>query len=388
MNESNDDYNGQYAMPSSYMRFNDPNYYRPRNQSRIHLDCATERLMKAVKWAIKSWLPAEKLTILMGAPATGKTTIAIGIAAHLTHEGPHPSWPDPTNTAYGNVLFVCTEDDFADTIKPRLLAAGANMARVFDFKINRAHYAAKPPYTLSIDDFQDLKQEIERIPDGVALIIIDPVTQIIANDASMSKARTVYTALGDLAADLECAILGITHTSKFTKGRDPINRIAGSGVVTQIARSIMVVAKIKNGTRIDGADYVLVCAKSSLSNVNVGFGYSIKCVELVDENRKTVQTTKINWHNPIDGIAAQILSDAENSTDGEKISSKLDEAKTFLLQTLKNGQKKSKEIDELANQVGISMGSIARAKVALQINSKKLPGGQTWCCLPPTILGA
>lgn len=84
--------------------------------------------IEPINWLWPGWLARGKLHLLAGAPGQGKTTIAIGLAATVTRAR---RWPDGTAcTRPANVVIYSGEDDPADTIAPRLLAAGANMERV------------------------------------------------------------------------------------------------------------------------------------------------------------------------------------------------------------------------------------------------------------------
>jgi hypothetical protein len=98
----------------------------------LKLSCAASTKMEPIIWALNDWLPIGKVTLLAGSPGVGKSTLAYAMAACISQDGGHPSWPDPTCTKSGNVLILSSEDDFADTIVPRLLAAGADMHNVFN----------------------------------------------------------------------------------------------------------------------------------------------------------------------------------------------------------------------------------------------------------------
>ena len=78
-----------------------------------------------VRWLWKHWLARGKLHILAGPPGQGKTTIAMLLAATVSTGG---MWPDGTQCEPGNVLIWSGEDDPADTLLPRLIAAGADPA--------------------------------------------------------------------------------------------------------------------------------------------------------------------------------------------------------------------------------------------------------------------
>lgn len=80
-----------------------------------------------IRWLWKGWMAKGKLHILAGAPGTGKTTIALALAAAVTRGAP---FPDGAQGEPGNVLIWSGEDDPADTLVPRLMAAGADLQRI------------------------------------------------------------------------------------------------------------------------------------------------------------------------------------------------------------------------------------------------------------------
>lgn len=82
----------------------------------------------AIRWLWPGWLAKGKLHILAGAGGTGKTTLLLGLIATITTGG---RWPDGSHCGEpGNALIWSSEDDPADTLVPRLAAAGADLNRV------------------------------------------------------------------------------------------------------------------------------------------------------------------------------------------------------------------------------------------------------------------
>lgn len=82
---------------------------------------------RPVSWLWDQYLPMGKLTLLAGAGGTGKSTIAFNLAGVVANGG---IWPDGTRCRdAGNVLIWSSEDSPEDTIKPRLMAIGANERR-------------------------------------------------------------------------------------------------------------------------------------------------------------------------------------------------------------------------------------------------------------------
>ena len=130
-----------------------------------------------IAWLWPEWLALGKMHLLAGAPGQGKTTIAIGFAATVTIGG---RWPDGSRCDPGNVLIWSGEDDPADTLLPRLLAAGGDRSRIYFVQGSRINGEL-----LSFDparDMQALETQAERIG-NVRLIIVDPVVSAVTGDS-------------------------------------------------------------------------------------------------------------------------------------------------------------------------------------------------------------
>jgi putative DNA primase/helicase len=155
-----------------------------------------------------------------GAPGTGKTTISMGLAATVTTGG---RWPDGTRSIAGNVVIWSGEDDPADTLIPRLALSGADLSRVYfiaDIREGNERRSFDPAR-----DMEPLRRKLAEIG-GVKLLIVDPVVSAIAGDSHKNaEVRRGLQPLVDLAGSMRCALLGITHFSKGTGGRDPVERL-------------------------------------------------------------------------------------------------------------------------------------------------------------------
>lgn len=102
---------------------------------------ATAYTPEAVRWLWEGWLARGKLHLLAGAPGTGKTTIAVSIAATVSAGG---RWPDGTAGEHGDVLIWSGEDGVADTLLPRLMVAGGYPGRVHFVDGVCEHEKARP----------------------------------------------------------------------------------------------------------------------------------------------------------------------------------------------------------------------------------------------------
>lgn len=94
----------------------------------VEVTCAAFIPPIPVDWIWNGNLAAGKLTVMAGAPGTGKTLIALNCAAIVSNgEIGGFSWPDGTYSPAGNVLIWSGEDGVEDTIIPRLIAANGGV---------------------------------------------------------------------------------------------------------------------------------------------------------------------------------------------------------------------------------------------------------------------
>lgn len=204
----------------------------------VELLRASDIVPEPIAWFWNGWLAAGKMHIFGGAPGTGKTTIALALAATMSNGG---LWPDGSRSPVGNVVMWSGEDDPTDTLVPRLLLAGADMERirfvsgVRDGDTRRSFDPAR--------DMEPLRRSLEAISD-VCMLIVDPIVSAIAGDSHRNaETRRDLQPLADLAASMRCVLLGITHFSKGTGGRDPVERLTGSLAFGALARVVLVAAK-------------------------------------------------------------------------------------------------------------------------------------------------
>ena len=94
--------------------------------------CMAEVQAKPIEWLWPNWLAIGKVSMLSGKGGKGKSTILCDLAARTTTGA---AWPDHVSGGKpGSVVILAAEDDAADTLKPRLVAARADMSRVFNIR--------------------------------------------------------------------------------------------------------------------------------------------------------------------------------------------------------------------------------------------------------------
>jgi len=341
----------------------------------VTLLCATDIRPEPISWLWTGWLARGKLQILAGAPGCGKTTIALKFAATITTAG---RWPDNLRAPIGNVLVWSGEDDPKDTLLPRLLAMGADPSRIY-FVGGPVTSDGQPRPFDPAQDMDALRAEALKLG-GVGLIIVDPIVNAVAGDSHKnSETRRSLQPIVDLAEQLDASVLGISHYTKGTQGRDPIERVTGSIAFGAVPRIIMGAAKVvlEDG----GLERILVRAKSNIGPDGGGYAYTLDQVEL--KNHPGMTASCVQWGPPLDGSAQKLLSNAEAAGDSTGCGA-LAEAENFLREELAGGRVPSKELATRAQNAGIADRTLRRAKQALGVKAIRDGTTGTWhCILPP-----
>ncbi|MFZ1548630.1 MAG: AAA family ATPase, partial [Candidatus Nitrotoga sp.] len=277
--------------------------------------------IKSIDWIWHGWLSAGKFHILAGAAGTGKTNLAMWMAS-IVSVGSHggKSWPENIYAPKGGVLIWSGEDGIEDTIIPRLIASGADLNNVHIIR-GAIEHGYRRPFDFK-SDLDELSAEMMKIG-PVSLVIIDSIVQAVAGDSNKnSEVRHALDPLIALAEQHNCAILGITHLTKNSSKKDPLDRVAGSMAFGAVARIVMITAKIKGNSSTENLSdsCVLVRAKSNISRDVGGYEYTVEPVEFQDFN-KYISTSRINLNETLlTGSAQEILKFAETDNEGGKVS--------------------------------------------------------------------
>jgi putative DNA primase/helicase len=317
----------------------------------VELLCAADIVPQPIEWLWPGWLAVGKLAILAGLPGTGKTTLALALAATITRAG---HWPDQSPCAKGGRVLVWSgEDDPGDTLVPRLQAAGADLDRVQFLNAvweQRGKRAFDPA-----DDMPKMATAIERHGD-VRLLIIDPIVSAVKGDShKAAEVRRSLQPIADFAMRQRCAVLGITHFSKGSGGSNPLDRVIGSQAFGALARIVLVAGKSEQG---EGR--VLARAKSNIGPDDGGVGYTLEDVVLPSG----ITTSRVLWGEMLAGSARELLGEVERVEEG---GSAVDGAGLWLQAFLAEGPQKSADIQAAGQAQGYSWRIVQRAKKTLGI---------------------
>lgn len=315
------------------------------------------------RWLWKHNLARKKIEMIAGAPGTGKTTISLSFSAIISQGG---KWPDGTISPIGSVLIWSWEDDINDTLLPRLIACGADTSRVRFLKGSW--------------DFAKLQSEAKLMVPDLAIIVLDPIVITVAGDSHKNaEVRKGLGPLQELAEETDSLILGITHFTKGTSGRDPVDRVTGSLAYGAASRLVMATAKDAENPDIR----FFTRAKINIGPEGGGWQY-----ELVQKSLRPKfeidEAQFIKWGDAINGSAKEILDKAEGvETNSRRKDEKREDAKDWLRTKLKDGPVAHNAIMLDLDDAKISKRTLTRAKEELEIESHQ-QSGCWWWCLPGT----
>ena len=283
-----------------------------------------------VEWLWKPYLPFGKLSVLQGNPGEGKTYFAMHLAAACTNG---KLLPNMERMEPFNVIYQTAEDGLGDTVKPRLIEAGADLDR-----------------ELVIDDSEvqltlsDLRFDKAFVVNIARLVFIVPIQAYLGADVDMNRAnevRPIFMRLGQVAQRTGCAILLIGHLNKAA-GMQSLQRGLGSIDIAAAVRSVMFIGKLKH----DPTMRILTHEKSSLAPPGASLAFS-----LGDEGG-------FRWVGEYDITADEMLSGIEPQRE-----TKTQQAKDLICALLAGGkQVLSEDIDKAALERGIPGRTVRDAK--------------------------
>jgi len=177
-----------------------------------------------IDWVWPGRLACGKVTVLDGDPAQAKTSVTIDLAARVSIGAPMPD-EQRRHTPAGAVI-VNYEDGAADTIVPRLIAAGADLSRIIIFDLNAAP-------TISKDEGH---REIEKaiVTTNAALLVVDPLMAGVSDNADSHNDHKMRRALRPLAAMAERTHVAVLVTRHRPKGGSRSAVTSGNGSIAII----------------------------------------------------------------------------------------------------------------------------------------------------------
>jgi RecA/RadA recombinase len=299
-----------------------------------------------VDWLWYPYIPYGRISVIQGDPGEGKTTLVLQMAAKVSTGQPMPE--SDTASPPQNVIYQSTEDGIADTIKPRLITAGADCERIA--------FINDTTNPLTLGD-ERLEQAIREC--NARLLVLDPLQAFIGTDSDMHRAnemRPLMHKLTGIAERTRCAVIIIGHMNKAT-GSKGLYRSLGSIDITAAARSVLLIGRLK--------DEPLIRVMTQIKNNLAPEGRAV-AFEMVSNGG-------IRWIGYYDISADDLLAGGNRQDD-----SKLEQARTLLRESLAQSPMICVEGYALCKRNGIGKRTTETAKQLEGIRSIKMPDGWYW----------
>jgi hypothetical protein len=312
------------------------------------LVCIADVPAEPVRWLWPGRIPLGKLTVLDGDPGVGKSTLMLTIAAKVTTGSP---FPDGTCPEPADVILLSAEDEIADTIRPRLAAAGADLTRAWVLPdVREEGEPPRPP---------ELPRDLDRLEAmtkdrAAALVVIDPLMAFLAGQVDAHRdqdVRRVLASMAAMAARTRAAVVIVRHMNK-SAGGNPLYRGGGSIGIVGAARAGLLAAPDPD----DDGRRVLAMTKSNLAAMPEALAY-----RLVTDDLHGV--ARVVWDGVTPHTAAELLRVRRDGPDDQAPARS--DAEKVLREILSDGPVPAKEVKALARDAGIAERTLDRAREAI-----------------------
>lgn len=322
--------------------------------------CLAGVVPQRTDWLWLDYVPLGMVTLLAGDPKAGKNLVTVDLAARLSRGTAMPGLQLPYEPAC-SIFYAGAEDDMARTLLPRLIAAGAELSRVY----------ACPGVPTIPGDIPAMHAAIERT--GARLVVIDPVSAYLSDRVDSHRDSSLRHALAPLklvAEETGAAIVLVAHLNKSVGG-PAMYRTGGSIALPGLARSVLLAGRHpeSQGTR------VLASLAGNLCETPPSLAYTIAATEPYDAPR-------IEWAGVAPGVSAESLL---QQPDTQEDRTEREEAADWLRQELVAGERASADVQAAARRAGISQATLARARRELGVISRRAgyePGAGWLMSLP------
>lgn len=320
-----------------------------------------------ISWLWPRRIALGKVTIIAGHPGLGKSQLTVSIAATVSNgeEWPHP---EDVRCELGSSLFLSSEDDAADTIRPRLEAAGADLQRCHILEGVRDSEGRMSIFSL-VGNMDQLTSLVEGI-DNLRLIVIDPISAYLSGTDTHrnSDVRSALLPLQEFAARHKIAVICVSHFSKGG-GSNALLRVTGSLAFIAAARAGFVVLADPQ----DNDRRLFLPVKNNLSVMPPGLAFRLEPIGL----DKDIETSRIVWEL---GIVDMTADEAMALSSDDDRGSALGEAKDFLSSLLGQGSIPSNTVKKKCVEAGLSWRTVQRASGELKIKKfkKEFQGSWSW----------
>jgi putative DNA primase/helicase len=327
------------------------------------LRCLAEVAPAPVCWLWPGRVPRGRLTLLVGRPGEGKSFLATDLAARVSTGR---SWPDGTACEAGSVLFICAEDDAADTLRPRLDAHGADVERIHLLSMvsGPGSDGRAGGQTFTLAHVGALEEGLRSCPD-CRLVVVDPIGSFLGRGTDAYRESDVRALLDPVARLAEAygpAVLLIAHQRKSPNSRYADDLALGSRAFTGVARAVWHVTHDPQ----DQSRRLLLPGKNNLA-APAGLAFRI-----------AGDPPAIQWEDGAVDLTADKALAAETRAPGGRRAAIRSQAVEWLRALLAEGPVGAQEVHDAAADAGYSKRNVECAQHELGIHPVRVTGTGPW----------
>ena len=315
------------------------------------------------EWLWPGYLGRNKVAHFGGASTEGKSPVTLDIAARVSAG---LGWPDGTQNTSGPkaVILLAAEDDWSDTIVPRLEVAGADLSNIYKFSVKQKTVEITP----SLDsDCQRLEEKIRQIG-NVALVVIDPITNYLGR-AKMNLEEEIrggiLMPLSQVARNHHCSIITVGHLNKRGSEAHVLQRLMGCAAFVGVARDVFIF-----GPDPDEEDKYAHVMSEMRNKSAPQLKYRTEVVK-AEWDDKSSEVIKVKWcgvsHADVDEVV-NAPKQQEKSITGKAVA--------LITGMLRSGAKRKSDIDQALKENGINLESLQfdRIRKRCKADTRPLPG--------------
>ena len=326
----------------------------------LEVSCACDVKPKEYKWLWENKIPLGEQTVFCGMPDTGKSTVALDVAARASTKREFPDG-SPCEEAI-SVLMMTTEDSESTTIVPRLIVAGANLDRIyFASKMNIRWGDKREQRIIALDtDISIIDKHLKANPQ-IGLVILESIDSYLghAKKNDGKDMRAIMDRLKEVAEARNIAIIVIDHFNKNAT-QSALHRLSGSAMYGAAPRAVWLFAKDEE----DPTKRLMLPMKLNIvsDSKKTGLEYTFRSVALLIEGRKA-ERGAIEW-----GSVTRKSADAVVGAASDPEANKVRQAMDFYREKLADGPKLSHKLYEELEAMSISLRTAKRARQKLGLD--------------------
>lgn len=339
------------------------------DEDRVGCTQAASSIVKEHReWLWPGYLGRNKVAHFGGASTEGKSPVTLDLAARVSAGLP---WPDGVENKLGaqSVIILAAEDDWSDTIIPRLELAGADLNKIHRFFVKQKTVELTP----SLDnDCQRLDAQIKAIG-NVALVLIDPITNYLGSKKMNLEEEIrggILMPLADVAKNNDCTIVTIGHLNKRGAEAGVLQRLMGCAAFVGVARDVFIF-----GPDPDEEDKYAHTMSEMRNKSAPQLKYRTEAVQVAWDGKES-EVIRVKWcgvsHADVDEVVTPPKQQDKTNTS---------RAVMLISGMLRSGAKRKAEIDQALKEEGIDPEKLqwSRVKSRCKADSRPLPGkGAGW----------